>query len=62
MMTFPEYCLVKKIDALKFAKEDKSLFAEWMRIFEQLNPESFTQQKKFLINPVRLKYPLIKKA
>lgn len=58
MMTFTEYCLSKNIDASKFQAEEPSLWTELEIVFNQVHPNSFTAQKKFLINPIRLKYQL----
>jgi hypothetical protein len=55
---FENYLLSKKIAADAFQKAEPERFEEWKSIFEQMHPESFTAQKKFLINPVRRKYPL----
>ena len=57
-MTFLEYCIAKKIDAHRFASVEPALFNDWSNFFELVSQESFTQQKKFLINPIRLKYRL----
>jgi hypothetical protein len=57
-MIFKEYCLSKKIDYVKFSQQDPLLVKEWTEYFEKVSPDSFTQQKKFLINPIRLKYAL----
>lgn len=57
-MTFEEYCISKKIDPVKFQQFDSQRFAEWSTIFSEAGPESFTQQKLFLINPVRRLYKL----
>lgn len=55
-MTFAEYLLSKKIDEKKFQAAEPQRFEEWKHLFEQMHPESFTAQKKFLINPIRRKY------
>jgi len=60
-MSFEEYCLTKKIDVNRFKVEDAALYREWEAYFAQVSPDSFTQQKKFLINPVRLRFSLLKK-
>nr|WP_305953149.1 hypothetical protein [Emticicia oligotrophica] len=39
-------------------KSEPERFAEWRRLFAEMHPESFTSQKKFLINPTRRKYLL----
>jgi hypothetical protein len=60
-MTFREYCFEKKIDADKFLAGDSMLYKEWEEYFQLVSPESFTQKKKFKINPIRLRYPMLKK-
>ncbi|MBO0939653.1 hypothetical protein J2I47_24100 [Fibrella sp. HMF5335] len=55
-MTFEEYLATKKIDAVRFAAEDPVIFDEWSRLFDQVSVESFTVQKKFLLNLTRRKY------
>jgi hypothetical protein len=57
-MNFDEYLISKKIDAILFERHEPQRFAEWKKLFEQVHPESFTAQKKFLINPTRRKYLL----
>ncbi len=57
-MTFEEYCAKKKIDPVRFKKDDPKQWEELAGIFEQVSENSFTQQKKFLINDLRRKYPL----
>lgn len=59
-MTFDEYLITKKIDSEKFRKSEPQRFDEWKYLFAQMNAESFTAQKKFLINPTRRKYLLEK--
>ena len=58
-LTFEEYCRKKKIDPDLFLQSDPDRFREWKHIFEQVHPDSFTEQKKFLINPIRKKYLLV---
>lgn len=57
-MTFEEYLISKKINIDNFEKNEILLFQNWKNIFEQMHFESFTNQKKFLINDIRRKYPL----
>lgn len=59
-MTFEEYLLTKKIDAEKFRKSEPQRFDEWRYLFAQMHAESFTAQKKFLINPTRRTFPIDK--
>lgn len=57
MMTFEEYCITKKIDPILFNSTENQKFNELKVMFEQVSEASFTQQKLFLINPIRRKYP-----
>ncbi|MFN4145684.1 MAG: hypothetical protein ACK4GN_07660 [Runella sp.] len=57
-MTFEEYLKSKKIDVLAFSRHEAERFEEWKTLFEQIHPESFTAQKKFLLNDTRRKYLL----
>lgn len=52
-MDFDEYLKGKKIDPAKFKANSPERFKEWETIFSQVHPESFTQQKLFLINKIR---------
>jgi len=58
-LSFEEYCRKKKIDPVLFLQSDPERFREWKTIFDQVHPDSFTEQKKFLINPIRKKYLLV---
>ena len=55
-MNFKEYLEKKKIDPGKFAKAEPGNFKKLKAFFNEVHPESFTMQKKFLINDLRLKY------
>ena len=55
-MTFDDYLTQKKIDAERFQQAEPERFREWQREFVQMHPESFTVQKKFLLNDIRRKY------
>jgi hypothetical protein len=55
-MTFEEYLVSKKINAVTFQKGESAQFLEWQQLFEQVHPDSFTAQKKFLLNEVRRRY------
>ena len=57
-MTFNEYLSDKKIDSRRFQQTEPAQFDEWQQLFEQLHPDSFTAQKKFLLNNTRRKYLL----
>ena len=55
-MTFEEYLRQKRINIEQFRQAEPDRFAEWQREFGQMHPESFTTQKKFLLNDTRRKY------
>ena len=57
-MTFEAYLISKKIDGQAFEQQEPERYQEWKHLFEQVHPESFTTQKKFLINPIRRRYLL----
>ena len=57
-MEFKEYLKDKKIDPEKFKAGDPAQYDEFKRIFDQVHPNSFTQQKLFLINKIRRSYQL----
>jgi len=57
---FDDYLRSKKIDPEIFKKLAKEQYREWETIFDRVHPESFTQQKLFLINKVRREYHLQK--
>lgn len=57
-MTFEAYLFSKKIDITTFRQQEAERFQEWQTLFRQLHPDSFTAQKKFLINDIRRKYPI----
>lgn len=43
---------------MKFLTEDSILYSKMLVFFNETGAVSFDQQKKFLINPWRLKFPL----
>lgn len=57
-MEFDEYLTQKKIDATAFKTNEPDKYSEWKELFEAVSPESFTAQKKFLMNPMRRRYLL----
>ncbi|GAB3182321.1 hypothetical protein [Telluribacter humicola] len=57
-MEFLDYLKQKKIDAQAFEKAEPDRFREWQELFGEMHPESFTTQKKFLVNDVRRRYLL----
>ncbi|HNP18133.1 MAG TPA: hypothetical protein PKL31_06845 [Fulvivirga sp.] len=61
-MNFEEYLKGKKIDPHKFKESELELWNEFEGIFKEMHPKSFTLQKLFLINAIRLKYPYIEVA
>jgi hypothetical protein len=57
-MSFDEYLTAKKIDGQRFKQAEPALYTEWAVLFELVHPDSFTVQKKFLLNAVRRQYLL----
>ena len=55
-MTFEDYLTQKKINAAQFQQVEPDRYETWKREFTQMHPESFTVQKKFLLNDTRRKY------
>ena len=55
-MEFETYLAQKKINSAAFKKTDPIRFSEWSALFETMHPDSFTAQKKFLINDIRRRY------
>jgi hypothetical protein len=62
VLDFSEYLKSKKIDPVAFKKGDEIRFNEFKNLFDQVHPNSFTQQKLFLINKIRRKYILSETA
>ncbi|WP_420577087.1 hypothetical protein [Ekhidna sp.] len=60
-MKFEEYLRGKKIDPDKFKAGEQEQYVKLKRIFDQVHPNSFTQQKLFLINKIRRTYQLKEK-
>lgn len=54
--------MTKKIDPKKFSTAEKDRFEELKALFSQVHPNSFTQQKLFLINKFRRNYLLVEEA
>lgn len=57
-MSFEEFLKSKKIDPIKFLKAEEDQFDQLRILYDQVHPNSFTQQKLFLINSIRRKYVL----
>ncbi len=58
MTEFAAYLTGKKIDPEKFEKGDPSTYAEYQSQFAEMHPASFTSQKLFIINNLRISYPI----
>ena len=56
MMTFDDYLVQKNINADQFQQAEPERYAEWEHEFVSMHPDSFTAQKKFLLNDTRRKY------
>jgi hypothetical protein len=57
-MIFEEFLTAKKINHETFLWAETERFNEMKKMFNKVHPESFTMQKKFLINDLRRKYHL----
>ena len=57
-MEFEAYLKLKKIDPETFRTKDHVRFSEWENLFATMHPDSFTAQKKFLVNEIRRRYHL----
>jgi len=57
-MTFETYLSEKKIDATAFRENEPQRWEDFRKLFGQVHPNSFTAQKKFLINDLRRRYRL----
>jgi hypothetical protein len=58
MHSFEEYLVQKKINGERFQAAEPARYEEWKALFAIIHPDSFTAQKKFLINDVRRRYHL----
>ena len=58
LMEFTEFLSSKKIDPAALAAAEPALFAEWATLYEAMSTASFVQQKLFLINGLRRRFPL----
>jgi hypothetical protein len=56
-MNFEEYLISKKIDSKSFKENEPELWGEFNKVFKEMHPKSFTAQKLYLVNGIRLKYP-----
>jgi hypothetical protein len=55
-MTFEQYLTDKNINYETFLWSDPQQYQDLKVLFNQVHPESFTAQKKFLINKLRRQY------
>ncbi len=56
-MTFEEYLISKKISPETFFQKNREEFLQFKTEFEKMNPVTFDQKKKYLVNDLRRKYP-----
>jgi hypothetical protein len=61
-MTFEDYLSGKKIDSALFRAGEPGRWEEFRASFEGVHPDSFTAQKKFLLNNLRRRYLLVMQA
>jgi len=60
MDEFLEFLNRKNIDPDSFKAEEPEIFSKWLLLFGQVHEQSFTMQQKFLINPLRRRFPKVK--
>ncbi|GAB4395712.1 MAG: hypothetical protein OHK0053_05830 [Microscillaceae bacterium] len=58
MQSFEQYLNEKKISAQDFRVAEPEKYTHFKTLFEAVHPNSFTAQKKFLLNQLRRQYPL----
>ncbi|MEM6734535.1 MAG: hypothetical protein AAGC64_01535 [Bacteroidota bacterium] len=56
-MEFADYLKSKKIDPKKYRNRYPEQYLEWESLFNEVHPNSFTQQKLFLLNKTRREFP-----
>jgi len=56
---FEDFLKKKRISPADFREHEGGRYEEFRQLFEQVHPKSFVQQKLFLINVVRRRYPLM---
>jgi len=59
-MEFEQYLDERKIDSKTFQAKQPEQWEDLKKLFEQVHPNSFTAQKKFIINVIRREFPLLK--
>jgi len=57
-MTFEEFLIRKKIDAIQLKAKEPTFFSEFESHFQQMGEKSFDHSKKFLFNKLRRAYHL----
>ncbi len=56
---FEAFLSRKNIDAAAFSLQEPEVFREWQQLFLQVHAESFVMMRKFQINPIRRRFPLV---
>lgn len=56
--SFLQYLREKRIDGQSFSVGDMPLFQRMANDFAELGPASFTQRNRFLLNPLRHRFPV----
>ena len=58
MNELEHYLIKKKIDPIKFKRDEGPLYLIFENTYLEIHPKSFTAQKLFLLNKIRRKYLL----
>jgi hypothetical protein len=57
-LSLEEFLQKKKIDVTALSKHMPELWNEWQALWQEMSPQSFDAQKKFLFNRLRRRFPL----
>lgn len=57
-MTFEQYLTEKKINYDSFLWSNPKQYNDFKVLFNIVHPDSFTMQKKFFLNKLRMQYPI----
>ncbi|GIV38203.1 MAG: hypothetical protein KatS3mg033_0003 [Thermonema sp.] len=58
-LSLEEFLQKKKIDVAALKQHMPELWNEWQALWQEMSPQSFDAQKKFLFNRLRRRFPLV---
>jgi hypothetical protein len=59
MEHFEDYLQQKRIDSVTFRDQLPEEWSRWKADFETSGAKAFDHSKKFLLNPIRLQFPIL---